>query len=154
MVAVNMTEKQFNAEMRRWANQHVPEIGKFVHQKVTDFVYEGIVQKTPVLTGRARNNWFPTVGAPTQTTTKQVASVSITGAPMTGEEKTRIGAVTQKLDALPLGQSSAYITNNLDYIGRLEDGYSPKAPPNAMVQRTIINTLDELKVTISPKIGA
>ena len=150
----NLTPKAFEAEMRRWANQHVPDIGKFVHGEVSRFVYEGIVQKTPVLTGRARNNWFPSIGSPSEQRTEKTASVSTTGEPPNGQEKARIKGVTQKLDALPLGQSTVYITNNLDYIQRLEDGYSPKAPPNAMVQRTIINTLDELKITISPKIGA
>lgn len=150
----SLTPTQFNAEMRRWANEHVPEIGKFVHEKVSEAVYFGIVTKTPVLTGRARENWRPTVGQPWDRTTENRANVSLTGTPPTGKEKARISPVTQKLDALPLGQQSVYVTNNLDYIQRLEDGYSPKAPPNAMVQRTIINTLDGLKVTISPKIGA
>lgn len=150
----SLPPKQFEAEMRRWGNRHINEIGQFVHGEVSRFIYEGIVEKTPVLTGRARNNWFPTVGVPAAHTTEKVASVSVTGEKVTGNESARIKGVTQKLDALPLGQSKVFITNNLDYISRLEDGYSPKAPPNAMVQRTIINTLDALKITISPKIGA
>lgn len=150
----SLPPKAFEAEMRRWGNQHINEIGKFVHGEVSAAVYEGIVMKTPVLTGRARENWRPTLGQPHQGTTERTAGVTVTGAPLTGAEKTRSKAVTSKLDALPLGQQAVYVTNNLDYIQRLEDGYSPKAPPNAMVQRTIINTLDGLQITISPKIGA
>ena len=70
---------------------------------------------------------------------------------MQPEEKARIKAVTSKLDALPLGSEKVYIANNLDYILKLENGSSPKSPPNMMVQGTIINTLDGLKVTIRPK---
>lgn len=137
--------------MLRWAREEVPHIGKTVHKAVAEFVYEGIVTKTPVLTGRARHNWFPTNGSPHSGTVEETANVSVTGEAMTGEEKGRIKAVTSKLDALPLGAEKVYITNNLDYISKLEDGYSPKSPPNAMVQGTIINTLDGLKVTIKPK---
>lgn len=151
MVKVSLKPRAFEAEMRRWARHHVPDIGKQVHKQVSEFVYQGIVTKTPVLTGRARHNWFPSNGSPVDTTVEETANVSTTGTPMTGEEKARIKTVTGKLDALPLGAEKVYITNNLDYISRLEDGYSPKSPPNAMVQGTIINTLDGLKVTIKIK---
>jgi hypothetical protein len=143
-----MNHEQFEREMRRWANQNVPLIGKKIHAAVTEAVYQGIVQKTPVLTGRARGNWFPTNGAPSAQVGEDVAGVSVTGQPMTSEEKGRVRAVTSKLEALPLGAERTFITNNLDYILKLEEGSSPKAPPNAMVQQTIINTLDGLKVDI------
>ena len=148
---VSMKAPQFEAEMLRWALQHVPAIGKEVHAGVTEAVYNGIVMKTPVLSGRARGNWYPSVGSPSDRVGEHVAGVSVTGEAVTAEEKGRAKAVTDKLEGLDLGVQSAYITNNLDYILRLEDGYSPKAPPNAMVQQTIINTLDGLKVDITPK---
>lgn len=148
---INMNAAQFNAEMMRWANMNVPKIGKAVHSKVSEVVYQGIVQKTPVLTGRARHNWFPTLGAPSPAAVEETAGVSRTGEPMTAEEKARITSVTQGLEALPLGQEKVFITNNLDYIAGLEDGRSAKSPPNAMVQGTIINTLDGLQVSIVPK---
>lgn len=148
-----LTPTEFRAEMRRWALQHVPEIGKQVHKQVSEFIYKGIVERTPVLTGRARFNWFPTTGSPETKAVEETANVSVTGTPMQPEEKARIKAVTSKLDALPLGAEKVYIANNLDYILKLEMGSSPKSPPNAMVQGTIINTLDGLKVTIKPKGG-
>ena len=140
--------QQFNAEMQRWANQHVPAIGKEIHRAVSEHIYMGIVQKTPVLTGRARGNWYPSNGAPSQQVGEHLAGVSVTGTPMTAEERGSIRAVTSKLKALPLGAEKIYIANNLDYILKLENGTSPKSPPNAMVQQTIINTLDGLKVDI------
>jgi hypothetical protein len=143
-----LNHNQFEAEMNRWANKHVPLIGKAAHSAVTTAMYKGIVQRTPVLTGRARHNWFPTNGAPSSSAVEDTAGVSLTGQPMTAEEVGRINTVTQKLKGLPLGQEKVFITNNQPYIQGLEDGKSPKSPPAAMVQGTIINTLDGLQVDI------
>jgi hypothetical protein len=148
MAELKLNHKSFEAHMRKWGHVYVPKIGKQIHAQVAEFIYNGIVQKTPVLTGRARHNWFPSNGSPSDSVVEETANVSQTGQPVTAEEKARIKTVTSKLNALPLGAEKVYITNNLDYISKLEDGYSPKAPPNAMVQGTIINTLDGLKVTI------
>ena len=144
----NMTHDQFRLEMNKWVYKNVPLIGKAVHSAVTTAMYNGIVTKTPVLTGRARHNWFPTMGTPSPEATEETAGVSVTREPMTSEERARINSVTRKLKALPLGESTVFITNNQPYIQGLEDGRSPKAPPNAMVQGTIINTLDGLQVDI------
>lgn len=137
--------------MRKWGHVYIEDIGKSIHKQVSEFIYKGIVERTPVLTGRARFNWFPTTGAPATQAVEETANVAVTGTPMQPEETARIKAVTSKLDALPLGSEKVYITNNLDYILKLENGHSPKSPPNMMVQGTIINTLDGLKVTIKPK---
>jgi hypothetical protein len=144
----NMSHEQFHREMTKWAIKNVPMIGKAVHAAVSQAVHAGIVTKTPVLTGRARHNWFPSLGAPIGYSTNDVAGVSVTGQARTAEEMSRINTVTRKLKALPLGRTEVFIANNLPYIQGLEDGRSPKAPPNAMVQNTIINTLDGLQVEI------
>lgn len=148
MVAIGMNPVRFEREIREWARTKVPQIGKLIHIAVANAMYEGIVERTPVLTARARGNWFPSNGAPSDQVGEDVAGVSVTGQQATAEEKGRIRAVTSKLKALPLGQEKVFITNNLDYIDGLETGTSPKSPPNAMVQQTIINTLDGLKVDI------
>jgi len=150
MAITPMRAPQFEREMRRWARHNVPLIGKKIHGAVTEAVYLGIVQKTPVLTARARGNWMPTLGAPSSEVGDHLnAGVSTTGAPPTSVEKSQGKAIKKKLEGLPLGGSIAYITNNLDYIQRLEDGtLSIKSAPNAMVQQTIINTLDGLKVDV------
>ena len=144
----NMTHAQFHREMLTWSLRNVPLIGKAVHSAVSQAVYGGIVKRTPVLTGRARHNWFPTMGAPSTAAVEETSGISVTGQPMTAEERARINTVTRKLKALPLGQSEVFITNNQPYIQGLEDGRSPKSPPAAMVQGTIINTLDGLQVDI------
>jgi len=144
----NMTHQRFHVEMTKWAVKNVPLIGKAVQAAVSQATYKGIVEKTPVLTGRARFNWFPSMGAPSPMAVEETAGVSQTGAPQTAEERSRINTVTRKLKALPLGQETVFITNNQPYIQGLEDGRSPKSPPAAMVQGTIINTLDGLQIDI------
>lgn len=148
LVNHNMTHQQFHLEMTKWALRNVPLIGKAVHAAVSQAMFKGIVEKTPVLTGRARGNWFPSNGAPSPVATEETAGVSQTGQPQTAEERSRINTVTRKLKALPLGAETVFITNNQPYIQGLEDGRSPKSPPAAMVQGTIINTLDGLQIDI------
>lgn len=74
-----------------------------------------IVEGTPVDTGRARNNWFLSIGAPS-------------GATTTSKSK-GLGAIRQ-LRTMPqrvLGRKIFY-TNNLPYIGTLEYGGYPQSP--------------------------
>jgi len=72
-----------------------------------------IVQETPADSGRARNNWFLSVNAPSSKTT---TSASIGGG----------GSLSQasKMPANVLGKK-LYFTNNLPYIGVLEYGGYP-----------------------------
>lgn len=75
---------------------------------------KNIVQETPADKGRARNNWFLSVTAPSNKTT---TSASIGG-----------GASLSQASKMPkrvLGKK-IYFTNNLPYIGILEYGGFPK----------------------------
>lgn len=71
--------------------------------------------RTPVATGRARANWFLDVGAPVvrivepnQGQTEQAAAAT---------------AATYRLSA-----GAIYVSNNVPYIRRLNDGHSQQAP--------------------------
>lgn len=72
-----------------------------------------IIQGTPADKGRARNNWFLTVGAPSNRTT---TSASIGG-----------GGSLSQATKLPKNvlSNKIYFTNNLSYIGVLEYGGFP-----------------------------
>ncbi len=75
---------------------------------------KNIAQETPADTGRARNNWFLSVNAPSKKTT---TSESVGG-----------GSSLSQASKLPkdvLGKK-IYFTNNLPYIGVLEYGGFPK----------------------------
>ena len=84
-----------------------------------------IIMDTPVLSGRLRNNWFPSVNQGTDKTTKY-----------TGEKGSaaisRVSAVKFKLG------DTLYLTNNLPYAKRIEfDNWSAKAPVG-MVRKNIM----------------
>jgi len=72
-----------------------------------------IVQETPADKGRARNNWFLSVGAPSNRTT---TSASVGG----GGSLSQAGKMPQ--DVL---NNKIFFTNNLPYIGILEYGGFP-----------------------------
>lgn len=73
---------------------------------------------TPVDTGWARANWVPNIGEP------------LTGVVGTREAVTAgaQAAGQAKLIRYKLGQGPIYLTNNVEYIKRLNAGHSKQAP--------------------------
>lgn len=99
---------------------------KLARRKTVLSVASRIILRTPVKTGRARGNWQTTIGSP--------ADGVIDGLDPNG-----VIAQAQARDATAkIGHDDApvFITNNLPYIQRLEDGASEQAP-NGMVSLTI-----------------
>ncbi|WP_212525853.1 HK97 gp10 family phage protein [Actibacterium sp. MT2.3-13A] len=87
-----------------------------------------IVNRTPVDTGRARGNWFVSIGGGGVEVTTDVD-------PAGGVTVTRGGeriAYYEEVEGFPV----ITIYNNLPYIERLEDGYSKQAP-GGMVAVTV-----------------
>lgn len=74
--------------------------------------FSEIIKATPVDTGRARSNWNIAVNAIDATTTENTAAPDTNPA----------------LNIDP--NDTVYISNNLPYIQRLNDGYSQQAPAN------------------------
>ena len=77
----------------------------------------GIVLKTPVDTGRARANWFTSIGNP---------SANITEA----TDPSGSSSISSSMSAISKATGNVlWITNNLPYIYRLEfEGWSKQAP--------------------------
>lgn len=81
-----------------------------------------IVAKSPVDTGRFKNNWMAAYGAPDVSTTNSFAKTEL------GEGRGAVvGRLKAKLDLLDTGQFF-YFTNSLPYAERLEYGWSQQAP--------------------------
>lgn len=93
----------------------------------------GIVLKTPVDTGRARGNWFTSVGSPS-------ANVTVSTDPSGSS------AIANGLSAISKATGNIlWITNNLPYIYRLEfEGWSKQAPAG-MVRVTINDIARQLR---------
>lgn len=136
--------EDFNRALEEFEDSTVPLIAKEVQKTLVIEIYKRIVLTTPVLTGRARRNWTPTIGTPSNFSTEDVAGVLLTGAPVTQDEKSRIKSVISTLNALPLGQT-VWISNNLPYIRRLDNGYSQKAP-SGITEVSIFGALEAQKM--------
>lgn len=97
---------------------------KVVRGTLIDLAQKVIV-RSPVDTGRFRNNWNSSIGTPNSaTTTASDASGS----------KAKAQAVNT-IKSMDMG-STFYMTNNLPYAKRLEFGYSDQAP-SGMVRITV-----------------
>ena len=97
---------------------------KVVRGTLIDLAQKVIV-RSPVDTGRFRNNWNSSINTPNSATT--------TTADASGS-KAKSQAVNT-IKSMDMG-STFYMTNNLPYAKRLEFGYSDQAP-NGMVRITV-----------------
>lgn len=96
-------------------------------RKVAMAVDQAVVMATPVDTGRARANWIASLDAPVTTATEN-------------KDKSGGGAISQAAGVVAGydgdSNSSINITNNLPYIGPLNDGSSYQAPAG-FVERAV-----------------
>jgi hypothetical protein len=96
-----------------------------VIRKITMEAFRGVVLRTPVDTGRARANWYPSIGSANATAsdkTDKAGSVTIAAAQKAVFDWNCIGSI--------------FLSNNLPYIGALEFGHSKQAPAG-MVRVTL-----------------
>ena len=89
-----------------------------------------IITRSPVDTGRFRNNWIPSFDAPASGTASNA-----NGNPVSN--------TAQAINKWQVGQTF-YLTNNLPYSVRLEFGHSPQAP-NGMLRLTLAEYETEMK---------
>jgi hypothetical protein len=89
-----------------------------VIKKITFDIFHRVIMKTPVLSGRARGNWAPSIGEPAAASNRPVDPSG--------------SATIAEMSSVVNGQMTAgkiiFLTNTLPYILRLEDGYSQQAP--------------------------
>lgn len=70
-----------------------------------------LVNRTPVDTGRARSNWIPSLNAPSALKVEPNQKIDVSSVLATYKVK-----------------DTVFISNNLPYIRRLNEGYSKQAP--------------------------
>lgn len=120
---------QFNRSLDDFAEKVVPEqMTKFMVWLGSKLL-EGFVKKTPVDTGRAQGNW--------QVTFHRPASGKIES-----ESRDRGATIRKGLSKLKQMKSEGvvqvvYITNNVDYILKLEEEHHSQRAPNGMVSVTL-----------------
>lgn len=113
----------FVAEVKGFREREVDKAAVELVKKITLEALRRLVQKTPVDTGRARGNWQTTIHAP---------AAGQTGPRMAGAVE---GEANGVLSTLP-PYEVVYLTNNVPYIERLDDGWSVQAP-DGMVRPTL-----------------
>lgn len=111
--------KEFNKKLEHFAKVLVPQQVVLVQKKVALDLFTRIIVKTPVDTGRARGNWQITINAPA------TGVIEVTGGKSSGDEALTKGS--KKISSVK-GFVTIFITNNVDYIGFLEEGSSDQAP--------------------------
>jgi hypothetical protein len=102
------------------------EFSAKVVKAITLEITSNLIKSTPVDTGWARANWVPSVGTPAGGTVGSPRGVSA-GAQAAGQAKVAGYKITQ---------GNVFITNNVPYILRLNDGSSTQAP-SGFIQQAI-----------------
>jgi len=114
---------QFCANIRQFAEQHVPEQVKAATAKLAMDGLNGVVDKTPVKTGRAKGGWDVGINEMPQPVAIMVGgSAGDTGRLDPGGEATKAAGKAKIEQAPPF--SEVNIVNNVEYVVPLEDGRS------------------------------
>lgn len=118
---------EFNAQLTQFARKIQVAPQKIV-KKVAFQLFRRIIEKTPVDTGRARASWNISIGsvnsvnAPEGKYTDRGTKIGTSG--MAGAQANAALAGYGADGRLP----AVWISNNLPYIGELENGHSQQAP--------------------------
>lgn len=118
-------------------------------RKVALKVDQAVVVGTPVDTGRARSNWIASLGTPARSQIEPYAPGE-TGSTGAKNAKAALDQAKAVVANYRHGQS-VYISNNLPYIGELNDGSSSQAPANFVEEAVHLATesVREAKLLVS-----
>lgn len=112
-----MIRMRFNIDLNR-VRARLKEKTLVVQKKIAFDLLEGIVNMTPVDTGRAKGNWLVSLGHPDLSSEWEKKDKA---------GNATISAGTQEIQGLH-DYGAIYLTNNLPYISALENGRSQQAP--------------------------
>jgi hypothetical protein len=98
-------------------------------------IVKDLVLNTPVDTSNALSNWIVTLGSKA-TGVIPPHYLGSRGSTQKTSASEAINNARKQLKSKKVGQS-IFITNNVDYIGRLNDGYSRQAPAG-FVERAVL----------------
>lgn len=113
--------RRFQVELADVIRNRVPAQAAVIMQKIALQALQGVVRASPVDTGRFRGNWQMQAGTPA---TGVLDRLDPSGSAALAAGESVIAQAT--IDA-PL-----WLTNNVPYAGRLEDGHSDQAPEGVL----------------------
>lgn len=119
-------------------------------------VTANLIEDTPVDTGHARANWLPSIGAPmteivgsSDSVDSGTQATAIAEIAAYGESLRGVRSFFSFASALLGGtEAEIYISNNVPYINRLNQGHSPQAPPGfieSAIERGVASALAEVR---------
>lgn len=121
---------KFTTDLETFRNNSMNKVDQ-VTRMVALEVFRRIIMRTPVDTGRARGNWICTIAVPAEMM-QGLAAVNDTDR----SGRSTIATMTEEVLGWKPEDVAIFLTNNLPYIERLENGYSKQAPAG-MVAVTI-----------------
>jgi hypothetical protein len=131
-----------NPEVRRVTNILVTSIEKTIARLSVNITAE-LIERTPVDTGWARANWVPALGSPSS----ELATTSPDSSDVPGQSNRQSSGISSVL-GYKLRNGEVFISNNVPYIERLNEGTSNQAP-KGFVQDGIeagIKSLDGINI--------
>ena len=111
--------RQFALEIEAELDQMNEDIGEAIALTAL-YGARGVVQKSPVDTGRFKGNWYASISTPDPTKTQEVDKG---GGPTIARAEGALSAYSS-VEGFPV----IYLQNNLPYASGLEDGRSGQAP--------------------------
>jgi hypothetical protein len=128
MAKINADLAKFFADIEAFKKQNLETLA-LATKKIVFEIHGRVSDKTPVDTGRARGNWFPSIGRP-----------STAYDPDAKDKVNPGGFVPQTFPPY----IKAWITNNVPYIEALNNGHSAQAPAN-FVELAVAEVVDSFK---------
>lgn len=116
----------FKRWIRKVSRQDIPDRGSLLLKRIAFEAFTRIIQRTPVDTGRLRGNWQASVNAPKNNIVER-------------DDKAGFVTLADGLDSLSdiKAGTVVWITNNLPYAERIENGHGANNVPGQMVGRTL-----------------
>lgn len=109
-------------------------------RRVAIAVDQAVVLATPVDTGRARSNWIAQVGSPARRTVEPTSA------------QATISQAQAEIGRREIGQD-VYISNNLPYIERLNEGSSAQAPAGFVEEAARVGVREAQRARVVPRGG-
>jgi Flp pilus assembly protein TadD len=107
-------------------------------------VAKSVVEGTPVDTGKARSNWLAGIDAPVSAEIEPHVP-GIAGSTGDANAEAAIDQASAVIETFNIAKnSSIHVTNNLPYIGALNDGHSRQAPTD-FVKLAVMDGLATVK---------
>ena len=121
------------SELKRFVEKKMAELTLGVEARLKSAPPEG---GTPVDTGWARANWIPNIGVPVRIESERPSDAGEISSGISSRTSAAESNGLQIAASFRIEQGPLFVSNNVPYIGLLNDGSSAQAPA-AFVQRAI-----------------